>query len=308
VISIVIPTKDGGDDLARCLDAISRQEIANEVEIIVVDSGSSDGSARRAHSFGAVVREIPASEFSHGGARNLGAETAGGDILVFTTQDAYAADDRWLTHLIEPLRSAESVAGVYGRQLPHDDARPPERYFLDFLYGSKSRIQRLSDPAGLTYEATLFSNVNSAIRRSVWLKYPFADDVLMSEDQEWSRRVLLDGLTVVYEPRAVVRHSHAYTIGSAFRRFFDSGASADRAYLSDNRASRSAIGYAARRYAVGEVAWLWRSGQRRWLPYAAVYELAKFAGLQLGARHSRLPLWLKRRVSGLPAYWDREPA
>ena len=53
-----------------------------------------------------------------------------------------------------------------------------------------------------------------------------------------------------------------------------------------------------------EVAWLWRTGQRRWIPYAAVYESAKFAGLQLGRRHRRLPLSVKRRLSGLPTYWD----
>ncbi len=59
----------------------------------------------------------------------------------------------------------------------------------------------------------------------------------------------------------------------------------------------------ALRYARDEIAWLARTGQRRWIPYAAVYELAKFAGLQLGARHRRLPLWAKRRFSLYPDHW-----
>ena len=60
----------------------------------------------------------------------------------------------------------------------------------------------------------------------------------------------------------------------------------------------------ARRYAREELAWLARTGRRRWIPYAAVYELGKFAGVQLGARHRRLPLWLKQRCSFFPAYWE----
>jgi GT2 family glycosyltransferase len=126
----------------------------------------------------------------------------------------------------------------------------------------------------------------------------------MSEDQEWSRRVLLAGMSIVYAPAAAVHHSHPYTIGGAFRRFFDSGASADRAYMSDERRSRQALRGAAARYAVGELAWLWRTGQRRWIPYTAVHELAKFGGLQLGRRHHRIPTAVKRHLSDYPSYWD----
>lgn len=306
MISVVIPVKDGGTDLVRCLEAIAHQRVDEEVEIVVVDSGSGDGSPARAHCLGARVHSIPAKEFNHGRTRNLGAELARGDVLVFTTQDAYAADDRWLAGLVSALRSSSDVAGVYGRQLPHPTARPPERYFLDFLYGPDPRTQRLGAPDDLSFENTLFSNVNSAIPRGVWEEHRFADDMLMSEDQEWSRRVLLSGMSIVYEPEAAVFHSHAYTVGGAFRRFFDSGASADRAYVSDARPSRQALRGAATRYARGEVAWLWRTGQRRWLPYAAVYETVKFMGLQLGRRHRRLPQSLKRRLSGLPAQWDTE--
>jgi len=308
VISIVIPVKDGGLELVRCLEAIAGQQVEEEVEVVVVDSGSSDGSAERARSLGARVHEILPEEFSHGGSRNLGAAAARGDVVVFTSQDAYAADERWLSALVAPLRERDDIAGVYGRQLPHEDAIPSEQYFLDFLYGPEPRTQRVTDPERLSFEATLFSNVNSAVPRAVLERYPHAADVIMSEDQEWSRRVLLAGLEIVYEPRAAVRHSHAYTVVGAFRRFFDSGVSADRAYVSDAQSSRGALRQAGIRYAVGEIVWLWRTGRRRWLPYAAVYELAKFAGLQLGLRHKRIPLSVKRRMSGLRAHWDDEPA
>lgn len=303
MISVVIPVKDGGADLSRCLDAIRSQDVDDEVEVLVIDSGSSDRSVEVARAAGARVHEIPASEFGHGRTRNLGAELARGDVLVFTSQDAYAPSSEWIARLVRPLRNGEKVAGVYGRQLPHADAAPPERYFLDFLYGPEPRVQRLEGDGEPSFEQTLFSNVNSAIPRAVWQELPFADDLIMSEDQEWSRRVLQAGYELVYEPEAAVHHSHRYTIAGAFRRFFDSGVSAERSYAAGDNGSR-ALRRAGARYARGEAEWLWETGQRRWIPYAAVYELAKFTGMQLGRHHSRLPRSVSRRLSGLPSYWE----
>ena len=201
MISVVIPVLNGGADLARCLDAIERQVVGEEVEIVVVDSGSQDDSVEAARAHGARVHEIPPAEFGHGRTRNLGAELARGETLVFTSQDAVAASETWLATLVRSLADGEGVAGAYGRQLPHDDATPPERYFLDFLYGPDARVQRLDAEAEPDFEQTLFSNVNSAIPRAVWQEFPFADDLIMSEDQEWSRRVLRAGTSSSTSPR-----------------------------------------------------------------------------------------------------------
>jgi rhamnosyltransferase len=306
MISIVIPVRDGGPDLARCLDAIGRQRVDDEVEVVVIDSSSTDGSVDLARSYGARIEVVAAAHFQHGAARNLGAELARGETLVFTSQDAYPEDDVWLATLCQPLAEDPSVAAVYGRQLPRDDARPPEHYFLDFLYGPVTRTQAATAVSELSMDATLFSNVNSAMRRELWEEFRFADDIIMSEDQEWAARVLLAGYSVRYEPRAAVRHSHRYSLRSALTRFFDSGVSAERTYLAGARPSEQVLRRTAWRYGVGEIAWLWRTGQRRWIPYAAVYEGSKFAGLQLGFRHHRLPLWLKLRLSGYPQYWHSD--
>jgi hypothetical protein len=51
------------------------------------------------------------------------------------------------------------------------------------------------------------------------------------------------------------------------------------------------------------VSWLWRTGQARWIPYAALYEATKMAGLVAGANHERIPTELKRRLSAMPSYW-----
>ena len=167
---------------------------------------------------------------------------------------------------------------------------------------------RLGAEGKLSFEVTLFSNVNSAVPRRVWESFPFDENIVMSEDQEWSRRVLLAGLGVVYEPEAAVFHSHTYSVASALRRFFDSGASAERSYVDDGARSKAALWRAGIRYAQGEIDWLWTTGQRRWIPYAAVYELAKFAGLQLGRRHRLLPTALKSRISAYPEHWQVPPS
>ena len=88
MISVVIPVKDGGAGLLQCLAAIRSQKLDEPVEIVVVDSGSCDGSLDVCREAGAVIHEIPPAEFTHGGARNLGASLARGDVLVFVSQDA----------------------------------------------------------------------------------------------------------------------------------------------------------------------------------------------------------------------------
>lgn len=305
MISVLIPVRNGGDLLVKCLEAINAQRIAEECEVVIVDSGSTDGSIERARSLGAVVHEIPASEFHHGRTRNLLASKARGEILVWTSHDAYPDSADWLELLTAPLRRGdEGVGGVYGRQLAHVDAAPPERYFLDFLYGARARVQRASGVDELTMETTLYSNANSAMPRTLLERFPFADDVLIAEDQDWSRRVLLAGYSIVYEPRAAVRHSHAYTVRSAFKRFFESGVAGSRTFLAGGEAAQKIVRQKGLDYARGELRWLLRSGNARWIPYTCLYEGMKFVGLQLGARHERIPRRLKRRWTNYPQWFD----
>jgi rhamnosyltransferase len=305
LISILIPVRNGGEQLARCLDAIQKQQIDEDYEVLIVDSGSTDDTVAIAEAHGARVHTIPAEEFHHGATRNLAASLARGDVLVWTTHDAYPENDQWLALMTAPLREP-GVGGVYGRQLAHHDATPPERYFLDFLYGPESRVQRAASVHELTMETTLFSNANSAMPRALLERFPFAEDVLIAEDQDWSRRVLLAGYELRYEGRAAVRHSHAYTLFTGFRRFFESGVAADRSFLAGGGQARAALRKKATAYARGEMAWLVRNGHARWIPYTLVYEAAKFAGLQLGARHERLPLWLKSRWTRYPGWFTGE--
>jgi len=302
MISIIIPVRNGGGPFGRLLEAVAAQDLDAEIELVVVDSGSSDGSVQLARSHNARVQEIAHEQFGHGSARNLGASLAHGDPLVFLSQDAVPASGDWLHSLTAPLED-RTVAGVYGRQLAADSAPPAERFFLDFLYGPHPRRQSVSSPAELSMETALFSNVNSAIRRSAWERHRFAEDLVMAEDGDWARRVLLEGHALVYEPRAAVHHSHRYSLRSAFGRFFDSGAAAERNYLAGAEASTRVLRRRAFDYARGELRWLIRSGYARAIPYTFTYELAKFAGLQAGVRHHWLPSRVKRRLSAHPDFW-----
>lgn len=304
MITVVIPVKDGGEGLRRCLGGVFAQEIDEDFEVVVVDSGSTDGSRELAAAMGATVVDVHPDEFNHGSARNAGARAGGGEVLVFTVQDAFPQDAGWLARLVAALKEDETVAGVYGRQLPHDDATPPEVWFLNFLYGPRPKTQVATSPSELSLETTMFSNVNAAIRRSAWEPDGFADDIIMSEDHEWARRALLDGWKVEYRPGAAVRHSHRYTIADAFRRFFDSGVSAERAYLAGGQEASRLLNDAAVRYARGELGWLIRSGRTAWIPYTVVYELAKWLGLQLGHRYRMIPPPLRPKLSALPTYWS----
>jgi rhamnosyltransferase len=307
VISVIIPVRNGGAALARCLDAIAAQRIDEEFEVVVIDSGSTDGTRELARERGARVHEIAPNEFHHGATRNLGVGLARGEVIVWTTHDAFPESDAWLDLLTAPLRAGEAgVGAVYGRQIAHHDAAPPERYFLDFLYGPDSRVQRAASVEELTMETTLFSNANSAMPRELLKRFPFAEDVLIAEDQDWSRRMLLEGYSLRYEPRAAVRHSHAYTLFTAFRRFFESGVAGSRTFLAGGADAHGVLRRKGLAYATGELRWLVRTGHARWIPYTCLYEGLKFVGIQLGARHERLPLSLKKRWTRYPGWFTGE--
>lgn len=298
-VSVVIPTRCGGERFARVLEALQRQELENPFEVIVVDSGSTDGTPERAIRAGARLYSIRPEEFGHGRTRNLGVSLAQGRIVAFLTQDAIPAGPLWLKALTAAFAD-EGVAGVFGRQLP-DATHPMEEFFLDLFYppapreeslaGSRSpqrASSALRDPPALL--KGFFSNVNSAVHKSVWARYPFEENVLMSEDQYWAWAVLQAGYEIRYEPSAAVWHSHRYGLGQLFRRSFDSGASL-RA-MGDRL--RGLCGRFGVRYLWQEFRWLAQRGRWFLIPYAAGYELTRGLGFWLGRRSAGLPKWLRR--------------
>jgi rhamnosyltransferase len=308
VISIVIPVKNGGEGLRTSLEAIRGQQVDDDVVVVVVDSGSTDGSQELARSFGASVHEIAPADFNHGATRNLGAQLATGETIVFTVDDATPVGPNWLEELTAPLRTENRLAGTYSRQIAYDDAPPYQRHYIDYRFGPEARVQSATEPEDLTVAATLFSNVSSAVRRDVLERHPLSDDVMIGEDLEWCGRVLLAGYEVAYIPSSLVLHSHKYTSGALFRRYFDQGVAAEQTFHRGGPAAQRAVRGEGLRYVKDELAWLWQTGARRSLPGALGFELTRYAGFRLGTRYRMLPRALRRRFSRLPTYWDRESA
>jgi rhamnosyltransferase len=304
VISVVIPVLNGGEPMRRCLEAIRSQKVSDDVEIVAVDSGSTDGTQDLVRSFDGRVHEIAPEDFNHGETRNLGARLAAGEIVVFTVDDALAVDDRWLEQLTEPLRVENRLAGTYARQIAYEGAPLHQSYYIDHRYGPEPRLQRASGADELTVANVLFSNVSSAIRKPLLEEFPFASDIVIAEDLEWCTRVLLAGYEIAYVPEAVVRHSHDYTLGDALKRYFDQGAAAERSFMAGGRSSPRRVRGEGVRFVRDELAWLWEDGRRSAIPYTLAHEATRFAGFQLGVHHRRVPRWLRSRISRTSVYWS----
>jgi rhamnosyltransferase len=216
VASVLIPTYNAGSEFAAVLEAISNQKTDFGYELLLVDSGSTDGTLELARHHSTRIISIPKSEFSHGGVRNRGISEARGEYVAMTVQDAIPANEHWLSKLVENMADDERVAGVYSRQIPRPDCNPFSRHMLEhhFTNRPERHEQALEDPGryeSLTpmqkLEAINFDDVSSCIRRSVWKEHPFRP-VSFGEDLDWSQRVIKAGYKIVYDPGSAVVHSH----------------------------------------------------------------------------------------------------
>ena len=113
-VSIIIRCLNEEKHIGRLLAGILEQD-HDQVEIIVVDSGSSDATLSIASRFPTRVIHIKPEEFSFGFALNKGCEAATGEILLFASAHVYPIFKDWLTQMLSPF-SDEKVALVYGKQ------------------------------------------------------------------------------------------------------------------------------------------------------------------------------------------------
>jgi rhamnosyltransferase len=297
-VSVVIPTLNAAPLLPRVFEAIFNQQPTTPVEVVLVDSMSTDAT-RRIAAADVRVRVIPIQQFSHGRARNLGAREARGEIVVLLTQDALPADEHWLAGLLTPFSDPQVVA-TYSRQVPHPDANPMERFFLRrrFPPGSPVRRERRGDDP-LSLEDVFFSNVGAAIRREVLLRHPFDEDLIMSEDQQFSRDVIAAGHAVVYQPESVVIHSHNYSLATCFRRYFDSVYSLTLIFPRHGFRTTTTMGA---QYLADEVRYMVRNHPKS-LPRYLLYNLAKVGGALAAHLAESLPRRLARTLSLHRYHW-----
>ena len=304
-VSVVIPTLNAMAYLPALLPALRSQKPSPPTEIIIVDSRSTDGTRDFVSGIGGEVRLLDVARFSHGGARNLGIQNAREPIVVFLSQDAIPRDDSWLAELVAPFQDPQ-VAASFSRQVPRPSANPMERFFLATHFPADPVVYRQRpDGEELAFQRDVFfSNVSSAARRDVILRHPFDDSLIMSEDQQFARDVLLEGHAVAYASASVVLHSHNYTFLTALRRYFDSAYSLTQIFKNHGISSSARMGTS---YLRRECAMMVRHHPLL-LPRYAAYVLAKTLGTVLGHFADRLPRRWTRALSMHAAYWSDDSA
>lgn len=226
MISIVIPTLNGGRLFHRCIEAVAGQQLDEPFEIIVIDSGSADGTAELAEEYGRVIK-IKREDFNHGLTRNLGVKESRGELVALLVQDAVPADEFWLKRLSENFNDP-SVAGAYSRQLPHPGSNPIvsarlNRWGAGKLERQEKLLRDLSDFESLDpiekMRLVSFDNVSSMIRKSAWEETPFPKSSF-GEDTSWALAVLKKGWKIVYDPLSAVFHSHSKSLWYEFKRVY----------------------------------------------------------------------------------------
>lgn len=201
MISIVIRTFNEEKFLKNAMLAVSRQKIGVEMQIIIVDSGSTDDTLNIANRFADEIVSIKKEEFSFGRSLNLGCQHASGSILVFISAHCIPVGDDWLALLVAPMKDP-TVALCYGRQVGNELSKFSEhQVFMKYFPPSES------DEQG----GFFCNNANSAIRRDLWLERPFDEDLTGLEDMDWAKFFLHKGFLIKYCPDAVIYHIHEET-------------------------------------------------------------------------------------------------
>jgi GT2 family glycosyltransferase len=307
-VTVAIPTLDGGAGFAHTLEALATQRL--EHELLVCDSGSSDGTVALARARGARVIEIEPTAFSHGATRNLLMSEAQGSHVAFLTQDAVPADDGWLQRLTDAFALDADIGLAFGPYRPQPDASPIvarelRDWFARLSPSGAPRIDRLqASEAALPARdmfgpRSYFTDANGCVARAAWERVPFRS-VAYAEDHALAIDMLRAGYAKAYVPAAAVIHSHDYPLTGWLRRSFD-----------EARAIHEVYGYRAPadpttmlRNLRGNVGADWRAARPhgRWaqistLPGSTLHHGARIAGGALGARSESLPGGLSRRLS-----------
>ncbi|HEX8743760.1 MAG TPA: glycosyltransferase family 2 protein [Thermoleophilaceae bacterium] len=307
VVSVAIPVRNGGSTFPPLLDAILAQRIDREVEIVVADNESTDGTREEAERRGAVILDVPRDEFSHGGTRELLMRRARGEHVAFVTDDVLPASDRWLAELVAGFDDAPGVGLVYGPYVPRPDAshmvsREIAEFFESLSPDGRPRVDRGLPPGELRPgPVTFYTDANGCVSRAAWERVPFRP-VSSAEDHVLAIDMLRAGYAKVFRPSAKVIHSHDPPPLRRFRHMFD-----------EFRALREVYGH------VEEAGWPYtpavvRAGVRRDRAYlrsrgasgweldrgtleSLLYHSTRTAAATLGTRAERLPARVRRALS-----------
>jgi len=299
---IIVPVRNGGATW-RAAAAALREAVTDPAMVAVVDSSSTDGSDRVAADCGFEVVSVEPRTFNHGRTRQMAVDRfcTGREFAIFLTHDAVLDAPGAVTDLLSAFEDP-GVGAAYGRQVPHDGARPFDAHVILFNYGERSETRSLEDAPRLGIKAAYLSNSFAAYRISAFQACGgFPSHLILGEDTSVAVRMLLSGWKVRYCAEARVRHSHRYSVLQEMQRYFDFGVL--HAQLPElMRHFGAAEGEGARfiaselRYVAANAPWL--------LPLVPVRNGAKYLGYRLGRTFTRLPRGVCRRLSMTKVFWN----
>jgi rhamnosyltransferase len=222
---------------------------------------------------------IPRHTFNHGKTRNKAAMEATGDMLIFMTQDALPLDHTLFRTLTDPLHVHE-IAATFGRHIPRPDASPLEVFARQFSYPDAELIKGLDTIKQYGIKAFRFSNVCSAVKKDVFFKIGmFPHDIRSNEDMILAAKLILEGYRVAYIPKAVVIHSHNYSLRQQFRRYANIGSSLKHHSWILQYAQAEKEG---RRFIKEQLSFVLKRHEYRWIPYIFLESMTKYVGYRIG--------------------------
>jgi rhamnosyltransferase len=204
-VSVVVRAKDEADSIGRTLDLLRAQTIAARMQIVVVDSGSTDGTLEIVRARDVQLIEIPAGSFTFGGALNTGTAAAAAPVVVALSAHAFPRSDDWLERMVAAFAD-ERVAAACGEPFDFDGAPLTAARIQDVELARRNRFWGYSNAAG-------------AYRRELWERHPFREDLPGSEDKEFAWHWQRDGYVVMIDPQLCVDHDHSHDpLPDVFRR------------------------------------------------------------------------------------------
>ncbi|HSY16754.1 MAG TPA: glycosyltransferase family 2 protein [Candidatus Acidoferrales bacterium] len=209
-VSIIIRSYNEAWALRETLPALSGQDYKNW-ELILIDSGSSDGSQeliRRAQPKHFI--QISPHEYNPAWVMNYGMQLARSEFGIFLNADATPQGTNWLRPLVAALLDPQ-VAAVFGRQIPRPNCQAVFAHDYERCFGAKGKS------AGWKH---FFSMASSGIRKDIWARRGFNRRMRYSEDDEYTRWCRAQGHKIIYVPESVAMHSHNYTPEQAYKRSF----------------------------------------------------------------------------------------
>lgn len=228
-VSVIIPTWNAGELFKTVIAKLEQQIAPWNYEIVVVDSGSSDGTVEFLQQRRSVkLHKIDNSEFQHGRTRNLAISLTSGEYIAVITQDALPVDNYWLYNLVSSLEHYPEAAGAFGRHYAWPDADPftkrdLQNHFDGFrnfpLCVSKYTDAQKWESGDLGWQQMLhyYSDNNSCMKRSVWEKIPYPE-IEFGEDQAWAWEIIKAGYGKVYAEKASLYHSHDFGVEETMKR------------------------------------------------------------------------------------------